>query len=48
MKQSLEQNVVGFREGAFELRKPGLRRGHFRSSQHSRPLAIDLRGVPRL
>src|SRR5688572_9159968 len=42
MKQSLEQNVVGFRKSPFELRKPMVRnrRDGFCSSQHSRSQAI--------
>jgi hypothetical protein len=50
MKQSLEQNVVGFRKSPFEPRKPMVRnrRDGFCSSQHSHSQAIDLRGVSRL
>src|SRR5262245_26730806 len=49
MKQSLEQNVVGFRKSLLELRKPTVSNGRdgFRSSQHSRSQAIDLRRVSR-
>jgi hypothetical protein len=52
MKQGLEQNVVRFREGPFELRKPivgGRRDGFFfRFCQHSHSQAIGLRRVSRL
>ena len=49
VKQSLEQNVVGFRKSPFEPRKPMVRnrRDGFCSSQHSRSQAIDLRGISR-
>src|SRR5262249_21989077 len=50
MKQRLEQNVVGFGERLFELRKP-VRRNRcdgFFSRQHSRSQTINLRGVSTL
>ena len=51
MKQGREQNVVGFGERPFKLRKPivhGRRDGcFFRFCQHSHSQAIDLRGVSR-
>src|SRR5262249_42615828 len=50
MKQTLEQDVIGFRKRPLELRKPVVRngRGGFCFHQHSRTQAIDLRGVSRL
>ena len=47
MKQSLEEDVVGFRKTPFELRKLIVcnRRDGVCSSQHSRFHAIDLRRV---
>src|SRR5262245_40038443 len=50
MKQTLEQDVIGFRKSPLELRKPMVRNGRdgFCFHQHSRTQAIDLRGVSRL
>jgi hypothetical protein len=47
MKQTLEQNAVGFRKSPFEVRKPmaGSRRDGFCSSQHSRSRVMDPRRV---
>src|SRR5262249_2813044 len=50
MKQTLEQDVIGFRKSPLELRKPMVCNGRdgFCFHQHSRTQAIDLRGVSRL
>src|SRR5262249_35899816 len=50
VKQSVEQDIVGFRKSPLELHKPMVRnrRDGFCSSQHSRSQAIDRRGVSKV